>query len=246
MNKYVVIGDIHGRKIWEDIVKENKDAHKIIILGDYFDHYYHDTDVNGDIIKYLYRDTRNNFLRLLKLKKNNPDQVVLLLGNHDIHYAYNFNGCSRYDQKNDKKIKKLFQDNIECFQFAYQVENHLFTHAGVSSEWFNWSKRYLIENGLKEDLSNLADIFNIVGKNDKEEFLHSISFFRGGELLYGGITWADMSELTNTLDNFHQYVGHNKVKYIDKIEKENKSITFCDVLHTPNPILKYNYLILKI
>ena len=33
--KIIVIGDIHGRTCWHDIVKKNPDADKIIFLGDY-------------------------------------------------------------------------------------------------------------------------------------------------------------------------------------------------------------------
>lgn len=35
--KIVAIGDIHGRDIWEDIVKKEHDADKIVFVGDYFD-----------------------------------------------------------------------------------------------------------------------------------------------------------------------------------------------------------------
>ena len=35
--KTIIIGDIHGRSVWKQIVEKEKDAHQIVFLGDYFD-----------------------------------------------------------------------------------------------------------------------------------------------------------------------------------------------------------------
>ena len=38
--KVLVIGDIHGRKFWRQIIADNiSKVDKIIFLGDYLDHY---------------------------------------------------------------------------------------------------------------------------------------------------------------------------------------------------------------
>ena len=68
--KYVIIGDVHGRLQWEQIVKKEKDADKFIFLGDYFDPY-NWTFTLDDLI--------NNFNNILEFRDENPDKVVLLI-----------------------------------------------------------------------------------------------------------------------------------------------------------------------
>ena len=69
--RYLVIGDIHGRTIWKDIIeKENPD--KIIFLGDYVST--HDNISSSQQI--------NNLEEILAYKEDNPDKVILLRGNH--------------------------------------------------------------------------------------------------------------------------------------------------------------------
>lgn len=69
--KILVLGDIHGRLIWKDIIeKENPD--KVIFLGDY-------VSTHEDISS---TQQINNLVDILTYKENNPDKVVLLRGNH--------------------------------------------------------------------------------------------------------------------------------------------------------------------
>ena len=69
--KTLVLGDLHGRTIWKDIIeKENPD--KIIFLGDYVST--HD-DISG--IQQI-----DNLEDILTYKENNLDKVILLRGNH--------------------------------------------------------------------------------------------------------------------------------------------------------------------
>ena len=37
--KYIIIGDIHGRTNWKEIINYEKDYDKVIFQGDYFDPY---------------------------------------------------------------------------------------------------------------------------------------------------------------------------------------------------------------
>ena len=76
MNKIVLIGDIHGHESWKKIVEKHSDADKIIFVGDYFDAWH----INPAIQIF-------NFKEILELKASAPDQVVLLVGNHDFHYT---------------------------------------------------------------------------------------------------------------------------------------------------------------
>lgn len=69
--KIIVIGDIHGRTIWKDIVKQEFDL--CIFLGDYVDSHYGITA----------EEQEKNLLEILDFKENNPNKVILLRGNHE-------------------------------------------------------------------------------------------------------------------------------------------------------------------
>ena len=72
--KILVLGDIHGRLIWKDIIeKENPD--RVIFLGDY-------VSTHEDISS---TQQINNLVDILTYKENNQDKVVLLRGNHKIN-----------------------------------------------------------------------------------------------------------------------------------------------------------------
>ena len=72
--KELVLGDIHGRTIWKDIIKkENPD--KVIFLGDY-------VSTHEGISS---KQQVANLEEILAYKKENPDKVILLRGNHKIN-----------------------------------------------------------------------------------------------------------------------------------------------------------------
>ena len=72
--KTLVLGDIHGRTIWRDIIKkENPD--RVIFLGDYVST--HESVDSDQQIEEL--------CTILDYKENNPDKVILLRGNHKIN-----------------------------------------------------------------------------------------------------------------------------------------------------------------
>ena len=80
----------------------------------------------------------DNLRAIMQLKRDRPEDVVLLLGNHDLHYFCE-EACvgTRFDMEIAADASKLFLDNIHLFQYAFQYGEYLFTHAGVSQEWFD-------------------------------------------------------------------------------------------------------------
>ena len=124
MKKLIVIGDIHGRTCWKELVRE--DAVNVFV-GDYFSPYH----------RIPFEDQEKNFLEIVQYKKDHPS-TILLIGNHDEDHWHICERYSRHDRVNLTKIQKLFEDNKEYFQAAYSFENKvLITHAGVSSWWYN-------------------------------------------------------------------------------------------------------------
>ena len=72
--KICILGDIHGRTIWKQIIeKENPD--KIIFLGDYVA-----THDNISAVEQI-----NNLNEILSYKEDSSDKVILLRGNHKIN-----------------------------------------------------------------------------------------------------------------------------------------------------------------
>lgn len=217
MKKTIAIGDIHGRDNWKKIVEEHPND-RIVFLGDYCDPY--DNISNYNVL--------NNLLDIIGLKTKRNDDVILLLGNHDMHYIYNsFPLGSRYNKDISELVKCLFEDWRGYFQLAYQEGDTLYTHAGVSARW--WDKYFKGRCG--GDAPSIAEQLN----NPTEEQLKAmfqVGYSRGGICECGGIFWADHDETVNDpMPGVHQVVGHTQMMAIQTIKaSEDTSITYCDCL----------------
>lgn len=121
--KTVIIGDIHGRSVWKLIVHlENPD--RVIFLGDYFDSF----NISGV-------EQIDNFKEIINYKVTSGKEVILLIGNHDHHYfpEVGYTGTSGFQKRIAPSIMQVVDENREHLQIAYQTNEFLFTHAGVSS-----------------------------------------------------------------------------------------------------------------
>ena len=210
--KIVVIGDVHGEPIWKDVVLQHPDA-IFVFLGDYCDPY------NCDLFE---DDVLNNLSQIIKFKQEHSDNVILLLGNHDMQYIDDTAElCSRYMVRINNEIEELFKENKDSFQKIHAEGNLLFTHAGISQNW------------LQTNFANMdkGDILEIINNHDNAGVLHHCGKARGGRMPYGGIFWADKNEMCNPLNGFIQIVGHTRVPDISlKCIDENTAIFFCDCL----------------
>ena len=127
----LIIPDVHGRDFWKEAIDSNK-YERIVFLGDYTDPY----DIEG----ITNERAVDNFKSIIAYKQNNPDKVVLLLGNHDLHYYsehyYELVGGVRYDPISAIVLQRLFQENHQYFQLAWETDmggiHYLFSHAGVT------------------------------------------------------------------------------------------------------------------
>jgi hypothetical protein len=213
MNPIIAIGDLHGQTYWKEVVKDNPNC-RYVFLGDYLDPY-ENTDSKALV---------NNLKNIIGLKKERPQEVVLLLGNHDLHYfTSDIDRGERFNFRIAEEVATLFLENIHLFAYAHQEDKLLFTHAGVAHKWF--------VNDFKGDLhKNIADQLN----NPTEEQVKPLcqcGFYRGGEKhVIGGIFWADTRELHEPLQGYTQIVGHNRVDDIVEHTHNGGKIIFCDCL----------------
>src|ERR1035437_6855535 len=221
--KIQVIGDIHGRRKWENLVDTTCD--QIIFLGDYVDAY--DLD-NENIIE--------NLLNIIDFKRKNEDKVILILGNHDIQYMYIPDyRCSGFRPEIANDIQDIFNNNRRLFKIAHQIDMNLFTHGGVTKQWVKWAKDKLDYYGLNADLTNIAETLNNMNETANRWILHNVGELRGGlRYDYGGPTWADKKETGfGAIPGIAKFVGHTPVADIHDNgvgDNEIGKVTYCDVL----------------
>lgn len=200
-----VFGDLHGNSIWQNILSSNNTWDKVVFLGDYFDSF---------II--TREEQLENFKALIRLKQSFPDDVILLIGNHDYHY-FPFiceKETSGYSGIFKSIVSPILQENLNKFVMCYKYNNYLFTHAGISPEF--------IDNSVNIDKSLPYDeLLNLLWKD------RPLSFGFDGINCYGDDThqtpiWIRPTSLlksnerdTRITDNYIQIVGHTAVKQID-------------------------------
>jgi hypothetical protein len=222
--KLITIGDIHGRTYWKEIDPEKYD--RIIFVGDYVDQFPPMTDV----------EIETNLLEIIELKKKYPEKVVLLLGNHDIQYLFLDEGfgCSGFRPTQARNLQMIFKHNKKLFQIAYQIEWHLWTHAGVSTTWYDYNRKDIDHIHKTFNCKDLADVLNHMLWMKENRLLHQIGKKgqRGGYYPSGGPTWADRMDTKNDyLDGYHQIVGHTPIQTITLFGNEKGSIRYVDVLN---------------
>ena len=210
--RIIVIGDIHGESTWMDIVEKHPGC-KYIFLGDYCDPYRYDLS-DEDVIA--------NLCSIIEFKKQNKDDIVLLLGNHDIQYVYHeAERCSRRMELAETRISELLKSNISLFKWGEKVGRVIFTHAGISQSWFRFAS----------EKADKSDIIKFITDPQNKEVAFACGYARGGFAPFGGFFWADKRELTEPLEEYIQVVGHSRVPEImlRKID-EDTVIFFCDCL----------------
>lgn len=151
-NKVVIIPDVHGRTFWKKTIEKFPKSEfpniKIIFLGDYLDPYTSIDNITKD-------QAFDNFLEIIETAKND-NRIILLLGNHDIHYWFFTDNC-RIDFLRSKEIGNIFYENRHLFKFAHSEKindtNYLFTHAGITQKWIVQIKQNAINR-----LSNLKKV----------------------------------------------------------------------------------------
>jgi hypothetical protein len=229
MNKLVAIGDTHGLTIWKDILEKEQPT-TAVFIGDYFDSF----DIPGI-------DQIHNFKNIIQWKLDNPQcQVIMLIGNHDFHYMPM---CSEKYSGFQKalwpEISRVLEENIHHLQMAFQYDNLVFSHAGISPE-------FLLNNKW--------------GEQDMVEFLNDLWYFQPhkfkfadngyghsdpyGDDVFQGPLWIRPKSLMKACQDIKktiiQVVGHTKVKEIDaKGKATGGRYYFIDCLDTSQEYLVY-------
>lgn len=194
MAKILVIPDVHGRPFWHQARELVDQVDQIVFLGDYLDPYSHE----GISFAVAFEE----FAQILKFKKDNPDKVTLLVGNHDMHYLINdFMDCSRRNVGMQEHLNQLYNTNLDLFELIHVVDNWIFSHAGVYKEWMDKYEFQL------EDLK-LSTFIKAHWPS-----LEDLSWYRGGYNPVGSCVWADIRESVKheVFPGYRQVVGHTQL-----------------------------------
>ena len=185
----IVIPDIHGRAFWKDAVN-GRENEKIIFIGDYLDSY-PDEGISPE-------DAFENFKEIAEFKKQNNDNVVLLIGNHDCHYFYpGFERCTRYCRRMSRELEKFYQDNFGIFKIAHEEvidgKRFVFSHSYIHKLWLDdvYGEDGWYENTVIDELNNdfSRQIYGLGCA------LSNVSCYRGGFESYGSMVWSDIREV---------------------------------------------------
>ena len=178
--------------------------------------------------------------KILELKREHPNNVVLLSGNHDLQYWIGEGDTNRYDWRNNEKIGKLFKDNAELFDgMAYHVgEKYLITHAGVTFDWYtiNCDKNFVAGNvSLEEICQKINDLWNS-GQEGKYKFtfrncVTKFSDYYGDSCTHSPAWIRPESLWENNLfgwtSGFIQVVGHTPFNTYKNDDWIGKIGTYC-------------------
>lgn len=209
--KTLILGDIHGEKLWEDVIKKEQ-PDKVIFIGDYFDSF-HRTCL----------EQLANFERIIEYKRLNMDTTTLLVGNHDLHYypEIGFTGTSGYQWGGCTiSIEEMFNTNRKLLQAAHMVDNILFTHAGLTETWL---QEVLGEIDIDKHYKELDSLINSVWEHKPKAFVfvndRSGVFSVNGDNIYQSPMWVRpkslMQDSKKLAKHIIQVVGHTQQKEIE-------------------------------
>lgn len=233
MNKrYLILGDLHCRPIWKDIVaKEGDSCDKIIFLGDYTVPREVKFDDPTDACGFLYE--------VLDFKDKNHDKVVLLRGNHCLDsLGYYWAECNPKDHPKVQQywrtedVKQWFLNDT---QWIYQIPdtNIVCSHAGIGEKFLSYVQRYLDNNmgfynpfedkeGFSKFEKNLWTISNINSIEPCELFAFNGDYFdTRGESDTQPCTWIRPYTLLKCgVPGITQVVGHTPIEHICNMKEQ--------------------------
>lgn len=193
MSRTAVIGDVHGREGWKEIVKQ-EEWDRIVFNGDYFDTH------EGISPEHQIE----NFKEIVAFNASDPGRSTLLIGNHDFHYLPEA-GQDRYSgfqSEYAQAIRKALLPVVPILQVATEEQGYLISHAGVTEPWL---KRHTIN----PNEGDLADAINLAYDQFPEKFRFFILDRSGyGDHECQGPLWVRPKALEHAFAVPKQVVGH--------------------------------------
>ena len=211
--KVLVIGDIHGRSIYRDII-EKESPDQVIFLGD-FASSHHNISPEKQI---------EEFDWVINYKQQHPNTIILR-GNHDTeamgyYWAECYPKAYGYDMWAERK--QIWLDNTQWVYIDEDLKT-IFSHAGVSQIWMDNSRIKSVY-----EINNLepSELFGFTSESLFDNFGNSVT---------QPPTWIRPQSLCKcNVIEWDQVVGHTPVPTdtinIRKATKNNRNIWLCDAL----------------
>ena len=208
--KIVVLGDIHGRTLWKDVIdKEQPD--QVIFLGDYVST--HDCISESDQV--------SNLLEILRFKDLYPE-TILLRGNHDLqHLGYYWAECSGYFARVAELMVDLKEEFLAKTQWIHIMGNTIFSHAGISTKWLETNRLTL------DGINSLepSERFGFSSSNPRDIY---------GTSPEQPSTWIRPTTLVDVMiPGYDQVVGHTPVERCYNVKDSSDiphNLWLCDAL----------------
>lgn len=230
--RVLIIPDVHGSAHWKKNVADNiEKVDRCIFLGDYISSF-------NENERGIYAN--NNLKEIIQFKKTapHPENVTLLIGNHDLAHCF-FNHAnnpyiSGYEHKSCQMFNETFQMNKDCFQIAVKLDNWVLSHAGFSKTWYRWAKKMtqVWTPVYKHTPRDPVDFANWMWKKNECGCLdfNPNSWDPTGDSPVSSPIWIRPSSLLQDAFYPNQIVGHTEVKS-DKplwIKKDNNNVIVVD------------------
>jgi hypothetical protein len=207
-------------EFWKDHPYTNFD--KIIFIGDYVDSF----DAINVIIK-------SNLEEIVHFKKCLGDRVVLLLGNHDVQYIVHNQGCSGYRPEMRHDLYQIFSENSSFFKLAHEEtgtngEKWLWTHAGVTSGWYNkvfikdmYSSRFRFKDVVAEHTDKSVSGMINLGWEMRFSDIFNVDIDSGGMSSWAGPLWVRPNIMNYwPLEGYNQVMGHTQFRDIQVVSED--------------------------
>jgi len=210
--RIISIGDLHGKNHWEKVINKY-DFDLLIFVGDYFD------NLSGISNK----EEILNFKNLLKYKEKYPDKVIILIGNHELHYLKGINEkYSGFQTIHKYDIQDVLEEALSknYLKACHLEDNFLFSHAGVTKTWLN-NVGYDYEE--KIDIF-INDLFKYKPQNFKFTIGNNLSGY-GDDICQSPLWVRPNSLIKDCVDGYNQVVGHTEDYQITSI---NNNLFFID------------------
>jgi hypothetical protein len=193
--KWLVIPDVHQRIGLVDKILKHETYDAVVWLGDFFDNF------NDTVLEAA------KTARWLKRRMEEHPEDLFVLGNHDAHYAFPFDGfrCSGYTYDKMKTIREVLSINEwNRFNLFVQVDDWTMSHAGFHSDLAH------PKTGFK-DIEWMAAQENSALEQASYGKVHpwlAAGVSRGGWMATGGVNWLDWDNEFKPVPGLNQIVGH--------------------------------------
>lgn len=224
----LIVPDVHEQIVkLKNVLRKYGNVDSVVFLGDFMDTFDGLTWQTHEMVRWLAANVSN-------------PKYVFLWGNHDMHYAFPFDGvmCSGFDPHKLEIVQKHMNDKDHWQKFklmhwigpygagergnSIQPQEWLCSHAGLRVSLLNpflgFEKQSLL--ALEEEA-----MWKLRYTQQIMPFL-AIGRGRGGWAKVGGVDWLDWDLEFQPINGLHQIVGHSFGKEV-RIKRIPDSYNYC-------------------